>query len=841
MSNRSKRRSSAARLATSVCAIAATVFAGATPAHSWGLKTHIWIAQQVLTDAADGSVTIAGGEYPLSMAVRNSLRNYPERFRAGALGPDVYPDPLVGQTTTHPGVENGWQADDWLEWLGSKARTAEEISFFYGYTSHFAGDIFAHTYVNAYAGDVFDLTDKESDVERRHVALEKYIDAHLPPAMDPAGQVIGPEPHLKTARQFLRDHLVLRHAPAKEYRVPTALHLAAMNEVYRALDRVETDAADLEKRLLGSLEALQIEKTAADVAFVGAKGELAIAKEKLRAIELKLEASRVVQGTHQEALGKAQEIVEKYPALISADYELIDRQWVARTAAHRAADDLVNKAQRLHESLEGKFQNIVRDLAHWDCKFLNLPHCGPLRKALDEINDLIRAANAEAEAAKEAYAAASAATSETHARIIRLQTEKNAAESQLYKGTLAAQLEASRLDVKGHEADLQIQRTLLAKAEDGVALAEKTAAAAAEKLNAAAGGVAGFGLVQDYLRGWVKAMNIAGEEYIKASETAGYQMLSMQGKPLDTYAKWVKCYGSAFMGVPRQIGDVSCFVTRGLYDLQESIDKFVEGLPEPLQWAVTPGEKLWETAVRELGPRIGSADTRLSAFVALDGASADLLLLLSEPTFSTRDKLNGIFAADMSGKRLLKFGAVADLIDKDIGMQNGRLDPASFAALTHSVTLAKLSLLSGKVLDQLIFDLGPYGEPREIYGFDEASRKTILHRSVKSLDGNHQWQAYGLPHPRRSGKLASPKHLPFGRDGYRNPADGFKLWTDPILRQTLFSYLFPKQIIGELGKRPELSSPAYPFPSCDKHLFPRTQTPDGKIQAKDSSCLERAR
>ncbi len=86
-----------------------------TNSYAWSLRTHIWIAQQILNDVLDdGKLNIGNGTYPLPAYIVQALRSHPKMFRCGALGPDIYPDLVVGQITTHPGVKGGWQTDQWL-------------------------------------------------------------------------------------------------------------------------------------------------------------------------------------------------------------------------------------------------------------------------------------------------------------------------------------------------------------------------------------------------------------------------------------------------------------------------------------------------------------------------------------------------------------------------------------------------------------------------------------------------------------------------------------------------------------------------------------------------------
>ena len=167
--------------------LTAATLALAAPASGFGLKTHLYIADQVWQDLADCRVSIRGAEFAAPPEACRAIRAHRGEFLAGALGPDIFPDVLVGQSIVHPGVPNGWQAADWLNHLLRNARTAEELAFAWGYAMHFAGDVFAHSYVNNYAGGVFDLgQDRTKGIELRHFRLEKYIDQQLDYSPDAA-------------------------------------------------------------------------------------------------------------------------------------------------------------------------------------------------------------------------------------------------------------------------------------------------------------------------------------------------------------------------------------------------------------------------------------------------------------------------------------------------------------------------------------------------------------------------------------------------------------------------------------------------------------------------------
>ena len=116
--------------------------------------------------------------------------------------------------------------------------------------------------------------------------------------------------------------------------------------------------------------------------------------------------------------------------------------------------------------------------------------------------------------------------------------------------------------------------------------------------------------------------------------------------------------------------------------------------------------------------------------------------------------------------------------------------------------------------------------------------KSILLTAARSLDGNEQWQPYGLLYPRSSGggapANASDRHYGFGpRDEARH---GFPLFIDPVLRERVFLKLFPKQTHGEVAKRPEMAADRYAFPICDKNPFPVTFLPSGDPATVDNGC-----
>jgi hypothetical protein len=100
-------------------------------AHAFNIKTHIWLAEQILADVNDDgkvTITIDGQlyEYEVDEKLKQSLNQNAGAYISGMLGPDAFPDPIIGQSIVHPGISDpntneiiGWQTDDWLQYLTS--------------------------------------------------------------------------------------------------------------------------------------------------------------------------------------------------------------------------------------------------------------------------------------------------------------------------------------------------------------------------------------------------------------------------------------------------------------------------------------------------------------------------------------------------------------------------------------------------------------------------------------------------------------------------------------------------------------------------------------------------
>ena len=192
------RRSRVALVAALLAALVATLLP-AVPAGAYKPYTHNWTASSAYDDAVDDcQVTINDAEYPVIPEVCAAIDEYPAHYNAGVIGPDGFPDLAFGQSVIHPEYTGKWLRHlyeaAWARWssTGPTAENKQILAFTYGFLTHAAGDLWAHTLVNEFADGVFpgvfDMIEEvqngevDDDGQRqlteialRHIIVEGYI------------------------------------------------------------------------------------------------------------------------------------------------------------------------------------------------------------------------------------------------------------------------------------------------------------------------------------------------------------------------------------------------------------------------------------------------------------------------------------------------------------------------------------------------------------------------------------------------------------------------------------------------------------------------------------------
>jgi len=215
----------AVRILLSLSLVIACIVPPSESAWAWKIDTHIFAANLALQDAQNGTVTIPPfGEFPVNPEALRVLKAYPSVYRAGVVGPDLFPDIYMGQKYAHTdysATADHAASDDWIRIVFSGAHTYSTpgperdraVAFAYGYLTHAAGDMFAHTYVNRYAGGVWDWGNP--NIVSKHLALEGFVGKHTPPTdltIDAFVQF--------TADTLIKNPYVLSHArEARHYQV----------------------------------------------------------------------------------------------------------------------------------------------------------------------------------------------------------------------------------------------------------------------------------------------------------------------------------------------------------------------------------------------------------------------------------------------------------------------------------------------------------------------------------------------------------------------------------------------------------------------------------------------
>ena len=168
---------------------------GSLPAYAWKLSTHNYSANLLMEElkANSGKLEVYPyGKMAIPNEFYNAIMSYPDAFRAGCMGPDIYPEMITGQSNIHT-IVNDTTSGDWFDLLVEEYQKmpasnekAKVLAFILGYGVHYSGDLFGHTYVNEWAGGEFPElisalnSQTKFDNIKRHVILESYIDGKVP-------------------------------------------------------------------------------------------------------------------------------------------------------------------------------------------------------------------------------------------------------------------------------------------------------------------------------------------------------------------------------------------------------------------------------------------------------------------------------------------------------------------------------------------------------------------------------------------------------------------------------------------------------------------------------------
>lgn len=213
-------RNTVKALAIGLSVIGASLLSVLEPAYAWKPNTHVYLSEEALKDAVDDcKISIFRtdyvqqtklapiGQYAVDSNLCSALKNHPQQYRAGLLGPDAYPDLLTGQRIIHAEVSRPGGSNAWLEhiWQMQPRNNPRVQAFTLGYLTHAAGDMYAHTLVNNYAGGPFAVGPNAA----RHVVLEGYIGKRTPSIIDSQGRSVTESSYSITGvEDFIYDSMI---------------------------------------------------------------------------------------------------------------------------------------------------------------------------------------------------------------------------------------------------------------------------------------------------------------------------------------------------------------------------------------------------------------------------------------------------------------------------------------------------------------------------------------------------------------------------------------------------------------------------------------------------------
>lgn len=801
------------------------------PAVAWKIDTHLWLADHLHRDLQNGTGMDLGrlGQYPVDRQIRDAISANRGAFLLGVLGPDIYPDMIAGQMTTHPGLPPnfkpadlpasvqaslalfnrpfeatpGWQTDDWLRWVRDRAlaeangAATPEVALAYGYLIHAAMDTWAHTYVNLYAGDTFEIT-RNQEVAARHVAIESFVkNVHAPflapppptqtskqarreigrTAGKPAGvlkQSADELTALQAPAAFVRRNLILHPQPASQYaRSEATLHLWAM---YLYWDEV--------RRLAQRLQPL---KSSINGAFDSAQQAVGNAQEALN----------LAQQAHTSAVTAAN---TAYQTLQSAEQAALD----ATADLQQATNQLINAVGAITEqalSLAPPWMRTAYQQA---------------RVAADQANKAVDTARDEYDDLRQQRDQAQQALSEA-----------------------AAELDLEQ-QVRGA---LNIARQQILPAVDG-----------------------GVGHWRSTIEAGVDAYIRAWEETSKEIMRPGSRRFSPGGDVTAPLKQWVACWGPTFALAPPAVA-VGC--QTGLTDystLRTRLNQLLTNAVIPA--GVRDNIEAFDHQVQLIGANLmvqvaGMVSQTIRVDNGVLAGSASFAVELWNKHI-TLDDLNAEFADDPSNSHLYVYqGAqsMAAMISRDMGVPANShnlslTDLGGFAPLQNSMTMARLTLLDGATLNKLATRAGMrdsvYSRPprgvvpgRPLY-HPKAPAGEVLIGALRSIDGNHQWQEVGpkLPRlPREAPQHSATCHrygYPLARYANTCAGDpvslpgkgGLRIWQDPTARREIFMAVFAGPVapalcdnLGRSNLAPGIGCANDPFPSVIQENFRPVRDP----------------
>ena len=766
---------------------------------AWAFKVdlHIWIAQQVLDDAADGRINLDFGDDAQRLQVptryAQALRNHPQAFLLGSIGPDAFPDVLSGQMVIHPSVPGGWGTAEWLQhMLSTPDMTEQEMAFALGNLTHAAADVFAHTYVNRYAGDVFELADHEW-AAIRHINIESFMSNYIPPMIISGRPVdmsaIVQDGGLGVPKDFLARRFFFNESAMQQFdRSGVAPHLVAVAELHRSLTDLLEEGGDLEQ-----IEALGLQLVT--------EAQLGIPVGLAQIAEVQRIANRVnaeLNNFAGDLAGYAKDLNSELGQIEGLQYDVIQGGMglaidvtAELTKAQLDLADQGAKLLRLQNEIVGLPTTITGKV------------CDRIKGALGFLGKLVCTV---VEYSNPSYVLTKRALEETTKLIANLKNE------------------VSRLQVRSKAVIREAVDVIKATIELRVAVTNQFIDFA---LNKPIGSQ-----FRNHMERWRDNLPIVMGAYAEANAQAIINSIDpSEPSILEPLTDWLICYAPALTSIPVEVSETVCVVGDGIDQLKKEIEELENALVEllPILQPIVELKRELEAKVEEIKEELYSIAVT-EGIKGFDGVAGTNMLPFYKALTQTVGvaELNAVMSVDDSGQGLLLIPDAAERIIAEMHLVDDRFDPDRFAPVRDAVVLAKLAMLDQAGLIQLakaadvnqsVF--GPY-----LYQDGGAVAENILFGFVQSIDGNHQWHDLAPPHPRVDGfdEVDFAERTANADAGYGYPDKscprvlGMRMWADAEARDSLFQELFLGRLAFAIDEPESFEPPFSPVLAAD---YPR--------------------
>ncbi|WNO08328.1 zinc dependent phospholipase C family protein [Teredinibacter sp. KSP-S5-2] len=755
------------------------------------INTHVWVGSEVLEDLYDDKVTIEPfGEFSVNQDILSAIKNNPQAYLYGNVGPDFFPDILAGQLTTHPGktehqegkLSSGWNSDQWFAHLIRKRKYMDDeaLAFTMGFLAHGASDFWSHSYVNTYSGSIYNIFDGDGqEGEYRHFLVEDFIGDHTPyvdikayhqGSIQNMYDFIAEEliytprvrdkytlvaPHLALA-SYLREGLPLIIAAVKTFR---SQNQAALGDLVQSVHDEREELHNAEKDIVRescqaetiSVNKEEVEKLdqqiinithEIDQASTRVDNGLNATNSSLDAYAIKYEnmgfevakssldklhsLENQMLSTKQSIDNKFFDIERELRKKIRCPEDIFGNEDPGCKRANRLIDSLVSSLRNEVSSLERDLLNIKQNI---DSELLKLKQS--LIQAATEVHRIAGAFQIDVTISFNQMLVSG------HSIVARAKANQNISRDLI----IDFMNEIDKINAnRCKNIDEIMQTGNVGAVESGPYVVAFLYAYFTEDWD-------GFAAewIYDAVLDWQRGVNQAIPAYVETQRKIVDALLE-GGKvkdATDILEEWLICEGVKMAGVTPFTSELLCAgkinidnIQKGIHKWTEEIDQFATefstsiGIPEDMVITKTKIDTVMKDAAKDFAIQQLKEIEEFKVLVSLYDGTIDM-----DDQFSTTLQQNNY----------LTFNQITDPFSnrmiQEMHVQNGYFDKNKFAPAYNAIVLAKLSLLDASELNRLVSIAGGHSGKYGSTLFDDSAYKAYLqspvnqiHKDEKNLD-----------------------------------------------------------------------------------------------------------